>query len=176
MTDSVHAQKLTREQEVEFSAQSAAFFMDQMNVQEKKIAALPKKKIAVFAAAGLISRLAQQQKETGKYDQQQFTFILSTVLYRLSQLSQAADMPPMVTACHLAEARNLENSSKGLPPVAANCREKAYGQSIQSESIIELSRSDWASNHDLLRNWVASAFSYAQNVAKITNYGASSVN
>lgn len=169
----IHAQTLNQEQEVEFHARSAAFFLKKIEAQEKAIAALEKKQIAVFTAAGLISKVAQHKKESGKFNQQEFTFILSEALYRLAYLSQVAEMPPAVIACHTNEARNLENLSKGKPPVAANCRADAYGgASFQAESIIETSKPSWRPNHELVANWVVNAFSLAESSGKISNYGA----
>src|SRR5690606_33629427 len=86
-------------------------------------------------------------------------------------LSQTANMPPAVTACHLAEARNLENVNKGKPPVMPNCRTDSYGPDIQSESLRELSKPSWAPNNELVTNWVVNAFTYAESVGIISSYG-----
>jgi len=105
--------KLTREQEIEFNTNGASFYLAQMLKQEKAIAAIPETEIAVFSAAAGINRLIAAQKETGKLNQQQFAFVMSVVLVRLAILSQTANMPPAVTACHFAEARDLENVRQG---------------------------------------------------------------
>lgn len=163
--------KLTREQEVEFNADYASFSLTRLLKLEQTIAALPQKDIAVFSALAGINRLAMAKKESGEFNQQQFTFILSAVLYRLSILAQTANMPPVVVACHLAEARNIENQSKGKPPVIANCRTDAYGPDIQAEAQIELSKPAWGPNNELVTKWVVSAFSYAEAIGKISMYG-----
>lgn len=165
-------QKLTRGQEVEFNTNHASFSLTQMLKQEKAIAALPQKDIAVFAAAAGISRLATVKKESGEFDQQQITFVLSVALYRLSVLAQTANMPPEVVACHLAEARNLESVSKGNPPAMPSCRTDAYGPDIQTEALRAVSNPAWATNNELVTKWVAHAFGYAESVGKISMYGA----
>lgn len=165
-------QKLTREQEVEFNTENASFSLTQMLKQEKAIAALPQKDIAVFAASTGINRLTMAKKESGEFNQQQFAFVLSAVLYRLSILAQTANMPPAVVACHLAEARNLESMSKGNPPAMPNCRTDAYGPDIQTEALRALSNPAWATNNELVTKWVAHAFGYAESVGKISMYGA----
>lgn len=165
-------QKLTREQEVEFNTDSASFSLTQMLKQEKAIAALPQKDIAVFAASAGINRLGMAKKESGEFSQQQFAFVLSAVLYRLSILAQTANMPSTVVACHLAEARNLENASKGKTPVMSNCRTDAYGPDIQTEALRYLSEPAWSPNNELVTKWVVHAFSFAEAIGKISMYGA----
>lgn len=164
--------KLTREREVELNADYASFSLKRLLQLEQAIAALPQKDIAVLSASAGISGLTMAKKESGEFNQQQFTFILSTVLYRLSTLAQTANMPPAVVACHLAEARNLENLSKGKSPVIANCRTDAYGPDVQAEALIELSKPAWGPNNELVRKWVVIAFSYAEAIGKISMYGA----
>ena len=163
--------KLTREQEVEFNTNSASYNLTQMFKQEKAIAALLQKDIAVFSAAAGINKLTMAKKESGEFNQQQFTFVLSIVLYRLGILAQTANMPPAVVACHFAEARNLENVSKGKPPVMPNCRTDAYGPDIQTDALREVSKPSWAPNNELVTKWVVNAFSYAQSIGKISMYG-----
>lgn len=163
--------KLTREQEVEFNTSGASFYLTQMLKQEKAIAALPQKDIAVYSAAAGINRLTMAKKESGEFNQQQFTFVLSAVLYRLGILAQTANMPPAVVACHLAEARNLENVSKGKPPAMPNCRTDAYGPDIQTDALREVSKPSWAQNNELVTKWVVNAFSYAEAIGKISMYG-----
>lgn len=170
---SLYAQSSNQEQEVEFHARSVAFMVKKMEAQERAIAALEKKQIAVGSAADLMSKLAQYKKETGKFNQQEYALILATALSRLAHLSQVANMSPEVIACHTAEARSLENLSQGKPAVAAQCRADAYGgASFESESIIEMSKPSWRPNHELIRSWVVNAFSYAESMGKISNYGA----
>lgn len=163
--------KLTTEQEKKFNTDIAAFTLSQMVKQEKKMAALPQKEIVVFTAAGGINRLAIIKKESGNFDSGEFYFILSVMLYRLSILSQAANMPPAITACHLAEARNLENISQGKSPIFPNCRTKSYKPDIQSDALIEESKPSWDATNDLISKWVTSNFSYAQSLWKIMPHG-----
>ncbi|ASU38538.1 hypothetical protein hmeg3_09665 [Herbaspirillum sp. meg3] len=163
--------KLTREQEIEFNTNGASFYLAQMLKQEKAIAAIPETEIAVFSAAAGINRLIAAQKETGKLNQQQFAFVMSVVLVRLAILSQTANMPPAVTACHFAEARNLENVSKGKPPVMPNCRTDAYGPDIQTDALRVVSKPSWAPNNALTNKWVVNAFSYAEAIGVVSMYG-----
>lgn len=174
MTPAAHAEelKLTREQEVEFNTRHASFSLKQMLKQEMAIAEFPQKDIAVFAAAAAINRAGMAKKESGELNQQQLTFVFSAVLYRLAILAQTANMSPAIVACHVAEARNLENMSKGKPPEMPNCRTDAYGPDIQSEALRVSSKPTWAQQNELVTKWVVNAFTYAEAIGKISMYGA----
>lgn len=160
-----------REQEVEFNVDVASFYLTQMLKQEKEIAGLPRKDIAVFFASARINRILMEKKGDAELSAQQFSFVVSVVLYRLGILAQTANMPPAVVACHLAEARNLEDVSKGKPPVMPNCRSDAYGPDIQTEVLRDVIKPAWAPNDELVTNWAVNAFSYAEAIGKISMYG-----
>lgn len=165
------SQTLSREKEIEFNARHAAYTVEQMQKQESAIAAIPRKDVAVAAAAAGINRVGAHYRESGKYTQQQFTYILSVALYRLAHLAQTANMPLKVVACHMDEARSLESASKGQAPAMANCRTDAYGPNMQSEGLIEVAKPTWKPNHEVITQWVVNAFSYAQAIGKVTDYG-----
>ncbi|NYT79525.1 DUF1311 domain-containing protein [Alcaligenaceae bacterium] len=166
----VEGQKLTREQEVEFRTKSAAYFLDNTLKAEKAIAALPNKELAVLVAAGKINRLIADKKESGKFNQQQLMLISSIVVGRLGLLSQTANMPPAVIACHFSESRALENVSKGLPLKAPACRNDAYGADIQMQIIMETGKPSWALSDKLVTEWVVNAFMYAEDIGIVIQY------
>lgn len=160
-----------REQEVEFNVDVASFYLTQMLKQEKEIAGLSRKDIAVFFASARINRILMEKKDYAELDSQKFSFVVSAVLYRLAILAQTANMPPAVVACHFAEARNLENVSKGKPPVMPNCRADAYGPDIQAEVLRDVLKPAWAPNDELVTKWAVNAFSYAEAIGNISMYG-----
>lgn len=158
---------LDEKMEIDINSKLAADLISVMADQEKLIAKLPEKNVAVFAAAGAINRMAMLQKESGKFNNQQFNYLMSLMLYRLSILSQTANMPPEVISCHLAEARNMEKLSLGESVEALNCRSKAYGP-IQSEGLLELPKPSWRKTNELVNRWVVNLFSYSNSIRKIS--------
>jgi hypothetical protein len=119
----------------------------------------------------MTNRLTVIKKDFNYLEQRKFAYVLSVVSYRLAILAQNSDMPSAVVACHIAEAKSLENISKGGVPAPANCRSNAYGPNIEVDLMHEFVKPTWAATSALATDWAINVFSYAEAIGKTSNYG-----